>query len=63
MRNKRVLRFVLIAVLGGILISVFTNFLFPVVLNSRILFGGLVGLLFIGGLVSAVIAMRAMLRR
>ena len=43
MRSKGVLRFVVIAVLGGILIYVFTSFLFPVVLNSRILFGGLIG--------------------
>ena len=63
MRRSRWLRYALFCGLVGILISVSVNFLFPVVLNSRLLFGGLVAFLLVGGLVSAVIAAREMLRR
>ncbi len=59
MKSNRVLRFVLMAGFFWALL-VLLNLLFPVILNSKVLFGGLVILLFIGGMVMAAIAIREM---
>ena len=63
MRRSRWLRYALLCGLVGISVSVFINLVFPVILGSRLLFGGLVALLLVGGLVSGVIAARGVFRR
>ncbi len=62
MRGSRLLRY---ALLGGLLwiVIVAFNFFFPMILNSRLLFGGLVALLLTGGLVMIAISARKMVRR
>ena len=62
MRRSRLLKYVL---LGGLLWTVIVAFslLFPVILSSRILFGGLVALLFVGGAAMTVLAVREMVQR
>ena len=62
MRSSRVLRYVL---LGGLIWTslIAFNLLFPAILNSKVLFGGLVALLFTGGVVMIAISRREMLRR
>ena len=63
MSKNRLLRYVLLCVLVGVLMSVFANLLFPVILGSRFLFWGLVVLLFVCGLATAVISVRERHRR
>jgi hypothetical protein len=63
MRRYPWLRFVLLALLVGILVSAAVNLLLPAIFNSRLLFGGLVVLLLICGLATMVIAVREMSRR
>ncbi|MBA2511570.1 MAG: hypothetical protein H0X19_13655 [Rubrobacter sp.] len=62
MRGSRLLRY---ALLGGLLwiVIVAFNFFFPMILNSRLLFGGLVALLLAGGLVMVATSARKMVRR
>ncbi len=62
MRENRLLRY---ALLGGLLwiVIVAFNFSFPMILNSRLLFGGLVALLLAGGLVIVAISARKMIRQ
>ncbi|MEJ7840819.1 MAG: hypothetical protein WKF95_03545 [Rubrobacter sp.] len=62
MRGNRSLRY---ALLGGLLwiVIVAFNFSFPMILNSRLLLGGLVALLLAGGLVMVAISARETLRR
>ena len=62
MRGNRLLRY---ALLGGLLWIVIVAFKisFPMILNSRLLFGGLVALLLTGGLVMVAISARKMIRR
>jgi hypothetical protein len=62
MRGSRLLRY---ALLGGLLwiVIVAFNFSFPMILNSRLLFGGLVALLLAGGLVMVATSARKMVRR
>ncbi len=62
MRENRLLRY---ALLGGLLwiVIVAFNFSFPMILNSRLLFGGLVTLLLAGGLVMIAISARKMIRQ
>ena len=62
MRGNRSLRY---ALLGGLLwiVIVAFNFFFPMILNSRLLFGGLVALLLAGGLVMVATSARKMVRR
>lgn len=63
MRRSRLLGYVLLGALAYILVSTFFNFVFPVILDSGLLFGGLVALLLVSGLVMAVISARRMFRR
>ena len=63
MKGSNWLWYALLAVLTGILVSLFVNLLFPVILNSRVLFGGAALLLLICGLVAAGISVRRMLHR
>jgi len=53
------------ALLGGLLwiVIVAFNFFFPMILNSRLLFGGLVALLLAGGFVMVATSARKMVRR
>ncbi len=62
MRGNRLLRY---ALLGGLLWIVIVAFKisFPMILNSRLLFGGLVALLLTGGSVVVAISARKMVRR
>lgn len=62
MRNNRPLKYALsfCGIYAGIIAL---QLLFPTILNSRLLFGGLVALLFIGGVATTVIAIREMGRR
>ncbi len=62
MRGSRLLRYALPDGLLWIVIVAF-NFSFPMILDSRLLFGGLVALLLTGGLVMVAISARKMIRR
>jgi hypothetical protein len=63
MRRYRWLRFVLLPLLVGNLVSVAVNLLLPAIFNSRLLFGGLVVLLLTCGPATIIIAVREMPRR
>ena len=62
MRGNRLPRYALLSGLLWIVIVAF-NFSFPMILNSRLLFGGLVALLLAGGLVMVATSARKMVRR
>ena len=62
MRGNRLPRYALPDGLLWIVIVAF-NFSFPMILDSRLLFGGLVALLLTGGLVMVAISARKMVRR
>jgi hypothetical protein len=57
------LRFVLFALLVGLLVSAASNLLLPAIFDSEIMFVGLVALLLVGELVAAVISARGIFRR
>ena len=63
MRGNSWLRFVLFALLVGVLVSAAANLLLPAIFDSEILFVELVALLLVGGLVAAVISARGVFRR
>ena len=62
MRGNRLLRYALLSGLLWIVIVAFKTS-FPMILNSRLLFGGLVALLLAGGLVMVATSARKMVRR
>ena len=63
MKGNSWLRFVLFALLVGVLVSAAANLLLPAIFGSGLLFGGLVALLLVVGLVTAVASAREMFRR
>jgi hypothetical protein len=63
MRGNSWLRFVLFALLVGVLVSAAANLLLPAIFDSEILFVELVALLLVGGLVAAVISARGIFCR
>ena len=63
MRGNSWLRFVLFALLVGVLVSAAANLLLPAIFDSEILFVELVALLLVGGLVAAVFSARGIFCR